>query len=182
MVDKEFYLLGAIIHWTMTLHNSLILGICCYKFSVKERVFFLFAEVKCFCEFRSEKIYNIGLENNSWAGFFSALYINQKYFNRLFTNILSVAAYNFLSSFNKYFDASVIEISELKKIVQQSPNSMPLLNDTPCKLFHSERNRWKSDGAKSGEYGKSKQCLKFSVVVHVTFYFNYLKVHNNQYN
>lgn len=56
-------------------------------------------------------------------------------------SLLSVAAYDFLSLFNKYFDASVIEISEFKKFVQLSPNSMPLLNDTPCKLFHSERNR-----------------------------------------
>lgn len=64
------------------------------------------------------------------CGLFPNFILSKSHYNKFFTNIFSIIAYDFLSSFNKFFDASVIKISELKK---SSPNSMPLLNNTPRK-------------------------------------------------
>lgn len=79
------------------------------------------------------------------------IYFKQKKY-KLINNILSVVVYDFLSSFNKFFNSLAIEISQacLKEYIQPSPQLYIIIE---WYTVQSVRNWWISDGTKSGEYG-----------------------------
>lgn len=84
----------------------------------------------------------VELRNNSLA-FFDKFNSKREMYDKLINNIISVVIYDFLPSVYKICDASAIEISRFdsKNLSNQALGSTSLLNDTPCKVFESGRER-----------------------------------------